>query len=633
MKAFALFLLLAIPCAQAVDLRRPPAPEDIDAVLAAGFSDSSATLATALAAAYKPGSMGVPGSSGNPAFTSWLTLWRWCELLSRSGSGEAAELLKRHLFLAPQSNHLTFYGPGVESDLKPISHDKALELAASSGARDNVFSKLLPAWGPAPIENISGAVPPDLLKEWMKDDRFSRMLFETLSTEDYAPLVLANLRDLRTAHPAKWMEYQALVIALAVVNDSRPPDFWPHRQVKEELFPREQLPVAEQFAAWVAANEQGGTLLDLRKMTPGQLKFVVDAFVTQDELAWARKNIRLPRLGFEKAFSMVRYRSDRLKAQKYSWEEEPYLLQTIRSQGGICVDQAYFAMLCGKARGLPTLYFTGQGADGGHAWFGYMKSDDRWELDCGRYETQNYSIGRALDPQTWRTISDHELLLLSASYRDKPEFLASVNDLTMAGILERAGNPALAGKALESAVRTSPRNHDAWIAQGDFLATSGASVGERKTFQETALKQFSGNPDIKTSHQQALAAIAREQGDSVTADKLERLIFLQNRRKRSDLSVDVVARQMQVLLDAGKLDEATKEFRRQLNSLAQTGGGNFFYGVASPYILALLDGGKNSDAMRAVEMARKKLAPEKSGILDSELNALEETAKQAATKP
>ncbi len=602
-------------------------------MITAGFSDSAATLATALAESYKPGAMGVPGSAGNPAFTSWLSLWRWCELLSRSGAAESAELVKRHLFLDPSSDRLTFFGPGVESDFKPVSQDKALELAGGSGAQGNVFSKLLPPWSPSPIENIGGIVPPEFLREWMKDDSFSRMFFEALSPRDYSPLVLANLRDIRSAHPAKWKEYQALAIALAVVNDSRPPEYWPHRQVKEDLLPREQLPVAEQFAAWVAANEQGGTLLDLRKLSPGQLKFVVDAFVTQDELAWARKNIRLPRTGFEKAFSLVGYRNDRLKAQKYSWEEDPYLLQTIRTRGGICVDQAYFAMLCGKARGLPTLFFTGQGADGGHAWFGYMKSDDRWELDCGRYETQNYSIGHALDPQTWQPISDHDLLLLSASYRDRPEFRASVNDLTMAEILGRAGNPALAGKALESAVRTSPMNHQAWLAQGDYLAFSGASVEQRKKFQEAAMKQFNANPDIKTSHQQALAAIAREQGDSATADKLERLIFLQNRRKRADLSVDVVARQMQAFLDAGKLDEAAKEFRRQLTSLAQTGGGNFFYDVASPYILALLDEGKNPDALRALDLARKKLAPEKDGILDVEFKALEEAARQPASKP
>lgn len=412
MRRAAVFLIAfsSIACGQ--DLRRPPAPADVDALIAQGFPAARDSLATALAAAYQPGRMGISGSSGNPAFTSWLDLWRWCDLLSRTGEDEAARLLKRHLFNDPKTG-LTFVGPGVEADLDPIPDAKAAELAKNPP--EGIFEKLLP-YGNQPAQcPLSELLPPGLIKEFLKDTAFSKSFFTALSADDYLPQVLVNLRDIRAAQPAKWKDYQQLAIALAVVNDSKPPAFWPHRQVSESLVPKEQRPVATQFAEWVAANESGGTLLDLRKLSAGQLKFVVDAFVTQDEIVWARKNIRLPRVGFDKAFSMVAYRFERLNSQKYSWEEDPYLLETIRARGGICVDQAYFAMLCGKAKGLPTLFFTGQGADGGHAWFGYMKSNDRWELDCGRYATQNYAIGKALDPQSWKPISDHDLLLLAAS--------------------------------------------------------------------------------------------------------------------------------------------------------------------------------------------------------------------------
>lgn len=625
MRRAAVFLIAfsAIACGQ--DLRRPPTPADVDTLIAQGFPAARDSLATALAAAYQPGRMGISGSSGNPAFMSWLDLWRWCDLLSRTGEDETARLLKRHLFNDPKTG-LTLFGPGVEADLAPIPDEKAAELAKNPP--EGIFEKLLP-YGNRPAQGpLSELLPPGLIAELLKDTAFSKSFFTALSTDDYIPLVLANLRDIHAAQPAKWKDYQQLAIAIAVVNDSKPPAFWPHRQVSESLVPKEQRPVATQFAEWVTANESGGMLQDLRKLSAGQLKFVVDAFVTQDELVWARKNIRLPRVGFDKAFSMVAYRYERLTNQKYSWEEDPYLLETIRARGGICVDQAYFAMLCGKARGLPTLFFTGQGADGGHAWFGYMKSNDRWELDCGRYATQNYAVGKALDPQSWKPISDHDLLLLAASFRDKPEFTASVHDLTMVGILDRAGNRALAAKALESAVRTCPMNHAAWVAQGDFLALSGASPEERKKFHEAALKQFQANPDLRTFHQQVLAGIAREQGDPATAEKLERLILMQNRRKRSDLSVGVVARQMQALLDAGKLAEAGKEFRKQLTSLAETGGGNLFYDVAAPYIMALVDAGKKSDAQKAAALVRKKLSPEKDGILDVDLRALEESTSK-----
>lgn len=621
----AVVLLIAFSAAAvALDVRRPPASADVDALIAQGFPAARDALGTALVATYQPGKMGVSGSSGNPAFTSWLALWRWCDVLTRTGDGEMARLLRRHLFNDPKTGRLTFFGPGYDSDLEAIPEAKATGMAQSPP--EEILRQLLPD-GTRPVRGVlSEILPPELAAEFMKDDAFSRSFFSTLSEDDYLPLVLANLRDIRAADPKNWKNYRQLAIALAVVNDSKPPGFWPHDQVAQSLVPREQLPVAEQFSAWVAANESGGTLLDLKELSAGQLKFVVDAFVRQDELAWARKNIRLPVGGFDKAFPMVFYRNDRLVKQKYSWEEDPYLLETIRARGGICVDQAYFAMLCGKAKGLPTLFFTGQGADGGHAWFGYMKADDRWELDCARYATQNYATGHALDPQSWKTISDHDLRLLAASFRDKPEFAASVNDLAMAGIIERTGDSALAGRAYESAVRTCMMNPSAWDARGDFLVRSGVPPAERKKFHEAALIQFAGNADLKTRHQQALAGVARELGDTAAADQLERLILLQNKRKRSDLSVGVVARQMQSLLDSGKLDEAGREFRRQMSSLADTGGGNLFYDVAAPYVMALLDAGKKAEAGKALVLIRKKLSPEKDGILDGEIRALEESA-------
>ena len=92
-----------------------------------------------------------------------------------------------------------------------------------------------------------------------------------------------------------------------------------------------------------------------------------------------------------------------------------YTLEDIKNNGGICVDQAYYATILGKGRGIPTLYFHGQGASGGHAWFGYLSHGGKWELDCGRYESQNYPKGYAVDPQTWQRIDDTILILPTSS--------------------------------------------------------------------------------------------------------------------------------------------------------------------------------------------------------------------------
>jgi len=466
-----------------------------------------------------------------------------------------------------------------------------------------------------------------LAKELLSDPSISRMFFSTLSEQDSVPRVLDNLDSIRAAHPQKWKEYSSLAIAIAVVNDVPVPQGWPHHQVPPQLVPVSIVPVDQQFSRWVAANEARQLLLDPRKLSPSQLKFVVDAFITDDELLWARKNVRLTRSTFEKAYFQINYSHERLQAQQYDWTGGPYTLGAIRKQGGICVDQAYYASMAGKALGLPTLFFTGQGSDGGHAWFGYMRSDDQWEIDCGRYSQHNYATGEALDPQTWQPISDHELELLAARFRDKPEFAASMNTLAVAEILEKSGDNPRAGQAYEKAIQLCPQNADAWSATASFLQRRGAPAKERILFHERAKTQFVNQADLKVLHQQALIAIYQEQGDADSVKKIEQQILSQNKRKRSDLSVNMAANQLNAMVAEGNMAEAEKLFRRQVHSLSQTGGGNFYYDVAEPYIRVLIEKGDKNEARRNIDLIRRKLAPQAGGILDAAMNELETAAK------
>ena len=466
-----------------------------------------------------------------------------------------------------------------------------------------------------------------LAKELLSDPVVSRMFFSTLSEQDSVPRVLENLSSIRAAHPQKFREYASLAIAIAVVNDVPVPQGWPHHQVAPQLVPISILPVEQHFSRWVAANEARQLLLDPRKLSPSQLKFVVDAFITDDELVWARKNVRLTRSTFEKAYSQINYSHERLRAQQYGWTGGPYTLGEIKRAGGICVDQAYYASMAGKALGLPTLFFTGQGSDGGHAWFGYMRSDDQWEIDCGRYSQHNYATGEALDPQTWQPISDHELELLAARFRDKPEFAASMNTLAVAEILEKSGDNSRAGQAYEKAIQLCPKNADAWSAAAAFLQRLGAPAKERILFHERAKTQFTNQPDLKVLHQQALISIYQEQGDLDSVKKIEQQILSQNRRKRSDLSVNMAADQLSAMLEAGNMAEAEKLFRRQVYAMSQTGGGNFYYDVAEPYIRVLIQKGDKSEARRSIDLVRRKLAPEPGGILDASMNELERATK------
>ncbi len=472
------------------------------------------------------------------------------------------------------------------------------------------------------LDRAGAGLSPEFAAAVTADDAFRAALLAALAPGDDAPAVLAALDQMWRAEPARWRDYRELALAIAVVRDQPAPEGWPHHQVHPAAVPRAQTNVVDDFRFWIESNESGRLDGDLRRLDAEELKFVVDAPVDPEELRWAQKNARYPRSDFGRAFFAVAYRFDRVARQQYGWAEGPYTLAAIRERGGICVDQAYFAMLAGKARGLPTLFFTGQGTDGGHAWFGYLRGEGRWELDCGRYANQGYAVGEAIDPQTWQPINDHELASLAESFRRTPGYAASRADLVMAGIFRATGDVARERAALDSAIATSPRNDAAWEAKEAFLTRVGAAPAERRAFHEAAIRQFANQEDLKVRHQQALAEVVRTGGDEAAARALETQMISQNRRDRTDLSVAAAAGQLRTLVEADRIDDALREYRSLLRRLGRTGGGNFFYDVVRPFAGALAGKGRAEDAERVVEQARAALRPDAGSILDQDLAEL-----------
>ncbi len=633
---FVAIALYLIPSAQALDLRYPPTPAQRAELIQKGWPEGREILSQSLEEGYLPGMAGRAGSSGTSGYRQWLNLWKWFDLLSRSESAEAMVLTRRHLLILPGQEKpiLLPVGRVATDEMVPVSEERAAQFLSEPQIRAEILGMILPPGIPDPKDApVANRFDQELLASWVADPVFSDLLFSTITPEDYAPGVLWNLKEIQTAHPQAFKDYTALAIAIAVVYDSKIPAHWPHHQVDRALVPIAETSSAAWFKRWVDANDSNHLLADIKLMRPGHLKFVVDAPVSETEYTWALKNARFPRSDFGRAFSAVKYHHSRISDQNFVWNAGDYTLANILDRGGICVDQAYFAMVAGKARGIPTLYFTGQGADGGHAWFGYLKSGDRWEMDAGRYENQNYAVGNALDPQNWKPISDHELKSLAEGFRDKAPFAAARDDLLLARLFEERGNQALAAKAYESAVSVCPQYPEAWAERGSFLEKSKAAPTLQKSFHETALRQFQNQRDLRVRHQQALVRIAREEGDSAGADAIERQIVSQNRRLRSDLSVNAGAKRLMTLLEEEKVDDAFTEYRRLLGSLKQTGGGNFFYDIVVPFAGVLVEEGQSPRAIEAVSLAKKALRPESGSILDQDFDKLEEQIKKGGKSP
>jgi hypothetical protein len=343
---------------------------------------------------------------------------------------------------------------------------------------------------------------------------------------------------------------------------------------------------------------------------------------------WARKNVTASRSGYSKVFSSIRYDIPRYESNQLKWPYGPYLFSEIKSRGGICVDQAYFAAMTGKAKGLPTLYFSGQGEDGGHAWFGFMDSPGRWETDCGKYESQNYPVGNAVDPQIWQPISDTELTFLAKSRERSAGFQQAklLTDLGRTIVREDAS------RWLEAALEVQPEFLPAWYLQGELLEEKKASPEVMRDFWSRFTKRFANFADLRVLGQEKLLDLAKSRGDDAEVKSLSRQILVQNRTRRFDLGIGSVAAEVGEKIEAGKWGEAETAFRKALREFKGQAGGNLYYGLVVPFFESALSEGQVLIAKNSLADAKRILRPTKDSLVGRSFMELEKKVSSEPTK-
>ncbi len=568
----------AIPPAEHASPPTPARLEEITSVAAdQGWGIVEAGAGEAALAAYAAGRA--------DAAEGWVLVARWARLL-----GE---------------NQRTFVGRWIEA------------VNAARLGHPNMAARYEPPDAP-----MSALVHPEF-GAWLFANRdFSRLFFEALAPVDYLPEALRILNDLHRANPRRFERYAALALALALVHDVPPPPHWPHGQVGPQALQRRLLPPGTAFAFWIEAEEAGQTLHRLSRLSFDELKFLVDTPAPAPELVWARQSVRLPLARLAEAYDAVRYRQDRVDANLTAWVGQPYTLPRILDEGGICVDQAYFAAQAGKARGVPTLIFRGAGLDGRHAWFGFLGPGERWEMDAGRHAEQRYVSGLAFDPQTWADISDHEIAFLAEGFRRLPAYRQSRLHRWLAEEYLRRGLHAEAQAAARRAVNAERRHLAAW----ELLLTIHAREGDEPRAREGLLREaalaFQRYPDLHASLMRRVAAALRERGETSAAEHEERLIARRHEGVRGDLAV---AQAAESLARAMRTAPVAEQMRVYQLGLAQYGRGapmEYFDRAIQPFVTHLLNKGEGAEARRAIERARAVLAVEPGSQLDRELSAL-----------
>ena len=516
------------------------------------------------------------------AAEQWYLLARWCDLL-----GQSQRELGRHW---------------LET------------LSKAGGIHAGINQREIQSWTDEPVAHLLTA---ETLGWLLKNQAFSATFFDLLSPTDCLPKVLSILQALREADVRSFETYTQLALALALVYDAPPPPYWPHAQVTVAALPRQLPSPVEAFKFFVALDKSGVGLHKLTAISAGELKFLVDLAAPFIELAWAQKSVKFSLTDLVKSYESVRYRTDRLEEQIYTWPGTSYALDEIRSEGGICVDQAYFATQAGKARGVPTLLFSGAGLDGRHAWFGYLGVGQKWILDGGRYAEQRYVTGQACDPQSWGTLSDHELSFLSEGFRRLPPYRQSRQHQVFAELYLRLGQKPAAAAAARKAVQIERRNFDAW--QVLLAANETASPSVREPLLHEASQALQRYPDLNAFFIRELAASLRTRGETSRAAFEERSLVRRGEiGGRSDMGVDQAVAQ----LASAKPEARLSTYKLMLQKYGKGAGIDFYDRVTRPLVTQLVGEKQLGDARQVITQTRAAFNPDANSQFDRELTAL-----------
>ena len=470
------------------------------------------------------------------------------------------------------------------------------------------------------------------------DDRLSLFL-DTLSPLDDWPACFRHVSSLYDHDPDSRDAFFRLILALAVVWDQPRPA--PHHQMGSG-----QLPFApdvckryDYFKGLFASRE---ARLPYRRLSANALALVVDAPVPPAELVWARENVKGSASSWHKKFDQIRYDDPRLMAGAFQWPYGPYTLASIRNHGGICVDQAYYCAVTAKAFGIPAMMFVGEGKRGPHAWFGYMRSEGRWELDVGRFKFDRYATGHSVDPQTNQAMTDHDVVFACSRSLRSPAFDAANRLGRQAAALLQLGDQKTAFECARLAREAVRLYEPAWGIQMEILIRRDDKKGMLDLLARKA-NAFQQYPDYVATIRQQQAELLRHMGRPEEAarllergqgrlgkgrDDLARLLgasqvmdafdrgefvkarttledLLRDQRREGYKAIPLVRAYLELTKATDQTKEAAQFLRRYLDSMNRRGGQSVFVNEAV-FLELLLEAYENAgDTPRARKVRRK----------------------------
>jgi hypothetical protein len=458
-----------------------------------------------------------------------------------------------------------------------------------------------------PDEPLSAILAEDFVAMLVANAEFSSAFFYLLTPYDYLPAVLSILERLHRNDPKLFARYEQLALAIALVYDMPPPPDWPHGQVPAELLSRQLRDPLAVFKYWIETDQSGVTLFDLDRLGASELKFVIDTAAPWPELNWVQERVEFDFDSLPRAYDAIAYRQDRIEVGAYVWPGVAYTLPTILAQGGICIDQAYFASHVGKARGVPTLLFRGVGLDGRHAWFGYLDAQQTWQFDVGRYAEQQLVAGIAFDPQTWGNVNDHELAFLAERFHRLPQFRQSRAWLYLAQEQLRIGDTDAALAAAAKATGFEPRNVSAWDVRVIAERAAEVPLVQRESTLRAAARALQRYPDLYARFMREAILTLRERGQISAAEHQERLLARRFAEDRSDIAILQAAEMLNRTMAEDDPGTQLRVFESALRQFGVGAGMGAFDRLVRPFFEHAMSEGRKDDAATILQLTLRMI--------------------------
>jgi hypothetical protein len=426
------------------------------------------------------------------------------------------------------------------------------------------------------VTMLKDADPSDrnaLLPYLLENPSFARALVFLVNrdVEDVKPIfALAN--RLRAERGRYLDQYATLAAAICVVHET------PFKRRINENSATAIDPLL--IFDFYRANEQH-MLFGIRSVPAELLVYVVDTTANIQEMQWALQRYAGD-TNVGARFFDIEYDYDHFsKATPKKVTVAGWNLPNILQYGGVCADQAYFAMTMGKSIGVPTTYTVGKSSEVSHAWVGFLQAKGNrawWNFNTGRYEAYRGVRGNVMDPQLRQRIPDSYISLLadfvSADELDR-QFVAATNDAVLRMIrLEKDGVPfkpvpptgdtdkmerTLAQddqlELLEAGLRACPGYMHSWFTLRRMAEDGKLSLAQKKAWANV-LHKLCGKwyPDFYLAIAEPMIR---------TVDDVREQNTLWNKAfntfsHRKDLAASIRMAQAQMWLDAGNKTNAGK---------------------------------------------------------------------------